>query len=305
VRRELSAALDDVGRYPDESSAVLALAERHARDPDEVLPLNGSAEAFWLLARVLAPRLAVVICPSFTEAETALRAAGSPVQRVFRDAESFALDPSCVPADADLVFTCNPNNPTGTLDAASTLERLARPGRVLVVDEAFMGFSPGEAESLAGRTDLPGLVVLRSLTKIWSIPGIRAGYLLACPELVSALRASRQPWALGTLALAALAVCARDETTPRKIAQQVAEARAELAGALAELPGVRVWPSAANFLLLRVPDGPRVRQRLLDRHIAVRPADTFPGLGPNHIRVSIRRPEENALLVDALTEALA
>lgn len=305
LRRELAAALDDACRYPDETAAVLAIAERHGRAPGEVLLLAGSAEAFWLLARLLAPRRAAVVCPSFTEAEAALRAAGRPVERVFRDEESFALNPSRVPAEADLVFTCNPNNPTGTLDAASTLEPLVRPERVFVVDEAFMDFVPGEAESLAARADLPGLVVLRSLTKIWSIPGVRAGYLLASPDLVSALRAARQPWAVGTLALAALAACARDDATPRKIAEEVAAARAELAAALATLPGVRVWPSAANFLLLRVLNGPRVRQRLLERRIAVRRADTFPGLGADHIRVSVRRLEENAVLVKALREALA
>lgn len=304
VRRELSVALDDASSYPDETAAVLAIADRHGRVPGEVLPLAGSAEAFWLLARVLAPRRAAVVCPSFTETEAALRAAGRPVERLFRDEESFALDPSRVPSEADLVFTCNPNNPTGTLDAASTLERLARPGRVLVVDEAFMEFSPGESESLAARADLPGLVVLRSLTKIWSIPGIRAGYLLASPDRVSALRDARQPWALSTLALAALAACARDEATPRKIAEEVGAARAELATALAGLPGVRVWPSVANFLLLRVPDGPSARRRLLECGIAVRRADTFPGLGPDHIRISVRRPEENAVLVEALREAL-
>lgn len=305
LRCQLVAALDDASRYPDEMAAVLALAERHGRAPGEVLPLAGSAEAFWLLARLLAPRRAAIICPSFTEAEAALRAAGRPVERVFRDEESFALDPSRVPAEADLVFTCNPNNPTGTLDAASTLELLVRPGRVLVVDEAFMDFVPREAESLAARADLPGLIVLRSLTKIWSIPGVRAGYLLASPDLVSALRAVRQPWAVGSLALAALAACARDDATPRKIAEEVAAARAQLAAALAELPNVRLWPSVANFLLLRVPNGPRVRQRLLEQRIAVRRADTFPGLGADHIRVSVRRPEENAALVEALREALA
>jgi histidinol-phosphate/aromatic aminotransferase/cobyric acid decarboxylase-like protein/adenosyl cobinamide kinase/adenosyl cobinamide phosphate guanylyltransferase len=304
VRQEVAAALEQLSRYPDEAPAILALAERHRRAPAEVLPLAGSVEAFWLLARALAPRRAVVVCPSFTEAEAALRAAGRPVTRVLRDEESFALDPSRVPADADLVFTCNPNNPTGTLDPAATLERLARPGRVLVVDEAFMELVPDEAESLAARRDLPGLVVLRSVTKAWSLPGIRAGYLLAPPDIVAALRAARPPWAVATPALAALAACARDRVTPRTVAREVAAARAELVAALATLPGVRVWPSAANFLLLRVPDGPRVRRRLLERGIAVRPADTFPGLGPDHLRVTVRRPEENAVLVRALEEAL-
>ena len=91
------------------------------------------------------------------------------------------LDPAAVAAGADLVVVGNPNNPTGTVDPAETLAALAAPGRVLVVDEAFMPFCPGEPASLASRADLPGLVVVRSLTKLWAIPGLRAGYLLAHP----------------------------------------------------------------------------------------------------------------------------
>ncbi len=86
-----------------------------------------------------------------------------------------------MPRDADLVVVGNPNNPTGSLDPAATVAGLARPGRVLVVDEAFMELTPDEAESLAGRRDLPGLVVVRSLTKLWGLAGLRAGYVLA-PE---------------------------------------------------------------------------------------------------------------------------
>ena len=92
------------------------------------------------------------------------------MRRVWRDPNSFHLDPAVVPAEAGLVVTGNPNNPTGTLDPAATLAGLARPGRMLVVDEAFMELTPGEAETLAGRRDLPGLVVVRSLTKLWGWP---------------------------------------------------------------------------------------------------------------------------------------
>jgi len=110
----------------------------------------------------------------------------------------------------------------------------------------------------------------------------------------------RQPWAVNTLALAALTACARDRVTAEKVAGDVAGAREALRAALAELPSVRVWPSAANFLLVRVPNGPAVRASLLERRIAVRRADTFPGLTPDHLRIAVRRPEENRLLLEAL-----
>jgi histidinol-phosphate aminotransferase len=297
--------LSRAAAYPDEGPATTALAARHGRPAEEVVLLNGAAEAFWLLAQVLRPQLAVVVAPSFTEPEAALQATGQRVQHVWRDPDSFPLDPAAVPAEADLVVTGNPNNPTGTLDPAATLAGLARPGRVLVVDEAFMEFTAGEAETLAGRRDLPGLVLVRSLTKLWGLAGIRAGYLLAPPALASALRAARQPWAVNTLACAALAAWAdqgADHAAHR--VRRLATSRERLAAALTALPGVRVWPSAANFLLLQVTDGPAVLAGLAARGIAVRPCHSFPGLTSNHLRVAVRDPADNQRLVDALGEAL-
>jgi histidinol-phosphate aminotransferase len=305
LRRELHAALDRAAAYPDERPAAEALAARHGRPPGEVVCANGSAEAFWLLAGVMRPSLAVVVQPSFTEPEAALRAAGHAVEPAWRDPVGFALDPNAVPRDADLVVVGNPNNPTGGLDPAATVAGLARPGRVLVVDEAFMELTPDEAESLAGRRDLPGLVVVRSLTKLWGLAGLRAGYVLAPEEIATALRAARQPWSVNALACAALAAWAREGAAhAHRLVGQVAAAREQLATALGALPGVRVWPSAANFLLLRVPDGPAVLTALAARGVAVRPCHTFPGLTPDHLRAAIRDPADNQRLVDALREVL-
>jgi L-threonine-O-3-phosphate decarboxylase len=304
LRGELLAAFDRVGEYPDDRPAAAALAARHGRDPAEVLPINGSAEAFWLLAGVLRPARPVVVHPTFTEPEVALRVAGHGVQRVFRHPKHFGLDPAAVPGNADLVVVGNPNNPTGNLDPAGLLAGLARPGRVLVVDEAFMEFTQAEAESLAGRGDLPGLVVVRSLTKLWALPGVRAGYLLCAPDLAAVLRAARQPWSVNGIACAALVACAGDRTTPSRVAERVTAAREELVADLRRLPSMRVWPSEANFLLLAVPAGPAVRSGLAERGIAVRPADSFPGLGPDHLRVAVRSPEDNRRLVAALKEVL-
>jgi L-threonine-O-3-phosphate decarboxylase len=304
LRGELLAAVNHAGSYPDQRPAIAALADRHGRDPGEVLPTNGSAEAFWLLATVLRPTRPVVVHPSFTEPEVAMRVAGHTVQRAYRRPESFALDPDAVPDEADLVVVGNPNNPTGNLDRADQVAALARPGRVLVVDEAFMEFTEGEAESLAGRGELPGLVVVRSLTKLWALPGVRAGYLLCAPDLAATLRAARQPWSVNNVACAALAACAGDRTTASRVAERVAAAREELVRALGRLPGVRVWPSAANFLLLQVPAGPAVRSGLAERGIAVRPADSFPGLGPDYVRVAVRSPEDNRRLATTLREVL-
>ena len=306
LKQVLRHALEQTGRYPEEREAREAVAARHGRDVEEVLLLNGACEAFWLLAHAVRPRLAACIHPGFTEAEAALRAVGSEIARVFREPQRWTFDPAQVSEQATVVVLDNPNNPTGTLEPAETVTALARRGLLLVVDESFIDFVPDEQASLAGRSDVPGLVVVRSLTKLWALPGIRAGYLLAAADIVRRLAAQRQPWSVNRLACAALAVCADDRQTPRQqVAGEVAAARSELLEAFGQLPGVRVWPSAANFLLLELPHGPHVVEALRQRGIAVRPAASFPGLSDDHIRVAVRRPEENAQLLAALAEVLA
>lgn len=304
LREELATSLERVSSYPDEADAGAAAAARHGRRAEEVLVVNGAAEAFWLVAAALRPRRPVIVHPTFTEPEAALRAYGLGVMRVFRDPETFALNPAAVPADADLVVVGNPNNPTGNLEAACTIAALARPGRVVVVDEAFMDFCLGEPESIAPRAELPGVVVVRSLTKLWSLPGLRAGYLLGPAELVARLREMRQPWPVNTLALRAIAACTRMPDEARRRAEDAAAARALLVAELCRISGVRVWPSAANFVLLQVGDGPALHQALNARGIAVRPAATFPGLSSDYLRVAVRTPEDNEQLVRAVRASL-
>ncbi|WP_233160925.1 Rv2231c family pyridoxal phosphate-dependent protein CobC [Actinophytocola xanthii] len=309
LRSRLVEALDEIGRYPSaehDAAARRAVAVRHGRSPDEVLVLAGAAEGFALLP-ALRPRLAALVHPSFTEPEVALRTAGVPVHHVLlAAADGFQLDAAAVPEEADLVVLGNPTNPTSVLHPADTLRALARPGRVLVVDEAFMDAVPGEVESLAGEA-LDGVLVLRSLTKTWALPGLRAGYALGPPPLLARLAAARPHWPVGTLQLAAVAACAEPLAVAEAeaAARETAEHRAVLAAALAELPGVRVHlPAAGPYLLLRVRDGERVREALRARGIAVRRGDTFPGLTTDHLRVAVRDPRRCEPLLVALRAEL-
>lgn len=178
LREHLAATLGDLAAYPDGTAARAAVAARHGRPVAEVLLTAGAAEAFVLLARVLTPRHVVVVHPQFTEPEAALRDAGHAVQRVLLPpSDGFRL--GAVPEEADLVVLGNPTNPTSVLHPADAVAALARPGRTLVLDEAFMDTVPGETESLAAVRDLPGrVVVLRSLTKTWGLAGLRIGYVL-------------------------------------------------------------------------------------------------------------------------------
>ncbi|WP_394358673.1 pyridoxal phosphate-dependent aminotransferase [Nocardia canadensis] len=410
LRDRLAARLDDLGRYPsaeDEAAARAAVAARHGRRPDEVLLLAGAAEGFALLPR-LAPRLAAVVHPSFTEPELALREAGVPVTRVILE-PPYTLDPDLIPEEADLVVLGNPTNPTSVLHPAAVIAALRRPGRLVVVDEAFAdavadgtvagaavdggpgggrefggtgdnvagaarnvasgavmrgavadpgGARPasssarrtpdlsstpsapaassirtapavdvepgapvrstsrpgsdsptshiaGEPESLAALA-APDVLVLRSLTKTWALAGLRCGYVLGAPEVLARLTQGRPHWPLGTLQLEAIIATAEPAavTASRRHADEIAVERAGMIERLTAL-GLDVHtPAAGPFLLLRVPDGELLRKRLADRGIAVRRADTFPGLGPDHLRVAVRGADEVDRLVEGLRASL-
>ncbi|MEV6757961.1 Rv2231c family pyridoxal phosphate-dependent protein CobC [Streptomyces sp. NPDC051214] len=294
LKRHIAASLDGLAAYPDGRAARDAVAERHGVTPDRVLLTSGAAEAFVLLARALKVRRPVVVHPQFTEPEAALRDAGHEVGRVLlREEDGFRLAGARVPEDADLVVIGNPTNPTSVLHPAASITELARPGRVLVVDEAFMDAVPEEREALAGRTDVPGLVVLRSLTKTWGLAGLRIGYVLADPETITALSRAQPLWPVSSPALAAAEVCVAPAALAEasEAAVRVADDRDHLLRGLREFApfGVRaVEPAEGPFVLVRVPGAAVLRGRLRERGFALRRGDTFPGLGAEWLRVAVR-----------------
>ena len=300
--RALTASLAEVGSYPTTVAAEQALAGLHGRAPEEVLATAGAAEAFSLLARLRPWQMPVVVHPQFTEPHAALLQEGHTVREVTCEAgHGFVLDPDAVPEGADLVVVGNPTNPTGVLHPASVLRRLLRPGRVVVVDEAFMDAVPGETESLADLS-LPGLVVVRSLTKHWGIPGVRAGYLLTEPEVRAQLGAKQVPWSVSRTAAAAMVACATPEAQADSAerAASLAVWRAVLEQGLTQL-GVAHQPSSASFVLAEV--GVGVHATLRRVGIAVRRCDTFPGLGPSWVRIAVRPPELSRRVLAAIDDA--
>ncbi|MEU0441683.1 Rv2231c family pyridoxal phosphate-dependent protein CobC [Streptomyces sp. NPDC006186] len=294
LRERIAGALEDLAAYPDGRAARAAVAARHGVEPGRVLLTAGAAEAFVLLARALDVRRPVVVHPQFTEPEAALRDAGHEVGRVLlREADGFRLDAAAVPEDADLVVIGNPTNPTSVLHPAEAVAALARPGRCLVVDEAFMDAVPGEREALAGRTDVPGLVVLRSLTKTWGLAGLRIGYVVSSPEVIAALERAQPLWPVSTPALAAAQACVAPAALAEAedAARAIAGHRAYLVAGLTAFAGAGlrvVTPAEGPFVLVRVPGAADVRRRLRERGWAVRRGDTFPGLDADWLRLAVR-----------------
>ena len=293
----LRRSLDDVGAYPSADAARTAVAARHGRNADEVLVRPGAAEAFTLVARWRPWRCPVMVHPQFTEPHAALEQAGHTVTSVVLP-QPYVLDPALVPEDADLVVVGNPTNPTGALHPTAAIRTLLRPGRVVVVDEAFIDCVPGEAGTLAGEPH-DGLVVIRSLTKHWSIPGIRAGYLLSTEDAVAGLARGQVPWSVSTPAAAAVVACMAPAAVEesRRRAEEIADWRKVLESGLHEA-GIPHLPSAASYVLAQVGTG--VRERLRRDGIAVRRADTFPGLDETWVRIAVRPPDVTDRLLRAL-----
>ena len=287
--QRLAARLPDLARYPgadDECAAIQAVAARHGRARDQVALLTGVAEGFALLPN-LRPTLAAVIAPSFTEPAVALSSAGIRLQHVVLE-PPFALAGIQVPDDADLVVVGNPTNPTSVLHAREQILALRRPGRIVVVDEAFADSIPGEPESLAGE-QLPDVLVLRSLTKTWSLAGLRVGYALGAPDVLARLTAQRAHWPVGTLQLTAIAACCAPDAVAEAAAdaRRVAALRTEMVTALRSA-GVEPVDGRAPFVLFTVPDAELLRKHLHSRRIAVRRCDTFVGLDGRYLRAAVR-----------------
>nr|WP_260605692.1 Rv2231c family pyridoxal phosphate-dependent protein CobC [Streptomyces sp. WAC01280] len=308
LRKRIADSLTGLAAYPDGRAARAAVAVRHDLPTGRVLLTAGAAEAFVLLARALPVRRPVVVHPQFTEPEAALRDAGHEVGRVLLRAEDgFRLDPAAVPEDADLVVIGNPTNPTSVLHPAESIAALARPGRTLVVDEAFMDAVPGERESLAGRTDVPGLVVLRSLTKTWGLAGLRIGYVLAEPETIALLEGAQPLWPVSTPALVAAEACMSPAALAEAehAAHRIAVERAHLLAGLAEFDEVRTVAGAEGpFVLLRIDGADAIRDRLRLLGFAARRGDTFPGLDRNWLRLAVRDRATTNRFLQALDQAL-
>jgi cobyrinic acid a,c-diamide synthase len=294
--------------YPNTDAATKAIAEAHGVTVDQVLPTAGGAEAFTLIARTLRPRRPLIIHPQFTEPEAALMTAGHrPERLILSPAAGFRLDAGQIPAEPDLILICNPTNPTGVLHPAWLINSVRRTGRIVVVDEAFMDAVPEETESLIS-DDLSGLLVLRSLTKTWGLAGLRAGYVIGDATLIAAMRRQQPPWSVSTPALAAMVACLtpRARSLAAAGAQEIADRRAYLVEQLANVGFTVAGRPETPFVLVDTSGvrGDRepgwVRLALRDHGFAVRRGETFPGLGPDWIRIAVREPDITDQFIAAL-----
>ncbi len=299
----LHEAVPHLGGYPDVSGARDALARWHGVDREMVLLTNGAAEAFTLVAQALGAERNLVVHPQFTEPEAALHRADRPVERwVLDPRDRRPLLREDIASGIGTVLIGNPTNPTGRLHHADDLRALIDPHRVLVVDEAFMDLLAGPSQTLIAPR-MQGTVVVRSLTKTWSLAGARVGYVVGDRDLVTALAARQSPWSVNSLAAHAVLAVAGPEGDERvRVAtEETALWRTHLERGLRDLDLDPV-PSHAPFVLVEV--GAGVRELLRSRGYAVRRGDTFPGLGAEWVRIAVRETHATDGLLRALRGVL-
>lgn len=281
------------------------IADEHGIKADNVLIGAGTSGLLQLLLQALPGDRLVVPTPTFTEYEDLGTAFGWTVDPVSLHPPRDGTPDGVPVGDAELVMVCNPNNPGGSLLARETMEEFRRVAErndtYLVVDEAYMPFvdAPDEETLVPEIREGERLVVLRSFSKFYGIPGLRVGYLLAPGEIVERMRARQNPWPVGEPALRGARQCLRAEAFQAKSREFIQDERGRVYEALRDIPGLSVLPSRTNFLLFESTVD-RLNEGLRERSLAVRDASTFTGLESGWYRIGLRTASENDRLLTAI-----
>ncbi|NES85280.1 MAG: threonine-phosphate decarboxylase [Moorea sp. SIO2B7] len=296
---------------PDYSNLCSTLAKWHKLPPEWILPGNGSAELLTWAGWELSQKLVKLPTPAFRDYLRVLRTFGGTVQQCPMDLLSnnlsWFVDKGEGAKNQGLLLN-NPHNPTGKLLAQEAILPYLDKFDLVVVDEAFMDFlPPQEQQSLIPVVqDYPNLVILRSLTKFYSLPGLRLGYAIAHPDRLRRWQKWRDPWPVNVLAAAAGEAVVEDQEFQRQTWDWLLPARYQLFEGLGALPGLQPLPGAANFLLVETeqPSSQLQEKLLKNQRILIRDCLSFPELGDRYFRVAVRTQEDNQRLLEGLTVIL-
>lgn len=324
VKLAIQACIDTIRAYPDPHAQQFKqrLSQLHDLPPEWIIVGNGAAELLTWACRSLSQLSQThLLSPAFGDYYRALQAFDACVIT-----HPISLNPNGAAADTSDwigamnlslpqgrqetqgILLNNPHNPTGFGFHQSELLSLLEQCALLVVDEAFMEFLPNPApySLVAVLARYPNLVIVRSLTKFFSIPGLRLGYALAHPSLIQQWQTWRDPWSVNTLAIAAGFAALDDTAFQAETFHWLNQARPLLHQELAQIPGLTVFPGIANFLLVRCAVSvTQLQLDLLQHHrILIRDCMSFPELGDRYFRVAVRTAQENAQLIQALREAI-
>ena len=313
--KAIQGGLDSLRDYPDPNYRQLrdALGKWHDLSPDFIIPGNGAAELLTWAGRELATFEQVyLLTPAFSDYKRALEAFGAKIAFCPLDVPQMVQNSpqqEDLSLDAPLSKNCglllnNPHNPTGQLFSRRSILPYLEQFALVVIDEAFMDFlPPEEQETLIPDVEAyPNLVVLRSLTKFYALPGLRIGYAVAHPDRLKHWQKWRDPWAVNSLAAEAAMAVLEDTEFQQQTFTWLKTARSRFYNDLANISGLFPLPGAANFFLVATDfSATELQAQLLKQtQILIRDCLSFPELGDRYFRVAIRRPPENQRLTQAL-----
>lgn len=318
VRAAVIGQVDSLVHYPEADAGPLrdALAAFHGVDAEQICPSNGTTELIFLLPRLVPGRRALIVSPAFSEYAKGLDAAGLEHESLLLSPDAgFPLDMAVLRERLSegfgILYLCNPGNPTGRLYLKSEIEQVAdlcrSSGTLLVLDEAFIDFCGEDASAVQSVGGSGRVVVLRSMTKFFAIPGLRLGYAVTDAATATRLSEMRGPWSVSTLAQAAGLAAIADTDFRIRSLEFIAGERQRFFRLLSSIHGLSPFTPSANYLLIRL-DGGRlakdIRKELLARRLLIRDCSLFDGLNGSYIRVAVRLPEHNDMLVESLREIM-
>jgi threonine-phosphate decarboxylase len=314
LREALVARLSEISFLPESGSETLVhlFAGKYGCSPQQVLAGNGTTEFIYAVPGSVQGRRALIIAPTYGDYQTAGEWAGLEVDFFnLKAEEDFALDFNRFSArltGGELVFFCNPNNPTGRVVPSRELMDfiLAHPASEFLIDESYLPFV--DEPSLAGFPLPANLFLLCSSSKIYGIPGLRLGFLVASEEKMARFAAHRKPWGVNRMAqVAGEYLLEHGDSYVQAVRDYLAQTRPGFVARLAALPGVQVIPGAANFILCRLEGAmtaSQLREGMLRQRIMIRDCGNFTGLDPHYFRVSLQEGDRNERCLAALAGIL-
>jgi len=320
IRQTLHASLESIIHYPDAHGFDLKQAiSQHYHVNTELITLgNGAVELMYILCHMLSPKSVLVTAPTFSEYEGAARASGATIEYLYLHADNnFTIDIKGMAerlTTMDIVFICNPNNPTGVLLNNIQIEELliaaTASNTYVVVDESFIDFLPNDDVYTCRQllTRYPNLIILHSLTKFYAIPGLRLGFALANPELTKLLHRGKDPWNVNTLAQKAGVTALSDYTYQQLSKEFMKKNKMDLYHSLLAIPGLKPYLPSVNFILINITEtnmtGKELQQAMATHNILIRECSNYPGLSSEYIRIAVKQPEENNKLIETFKKVI-
>ncbi len=304
--------LKHIVRYPDSNSTRLreAIGGYHSINPENILVGNGATALIHRIPRIIRPKRVLIPVPTFSEYESACRASGAKIKYIrLEEADGFRIDEEklirCLD-NTDLLFLCNPNNPTGQLlprkGVLKIVDKAEKKAVIVVLDEVFIDYA--ERESLIKETvRKKNLIVLRAFTKFFAMPGLRLGYLAANSDIINMLKEEMGTWPVNSLAQIAGEITLKDRNYIQKSIRYIERERGHLIKGISEINRLMPFPSPTNFILIKIKkdglDVPMLYDILAKRGILIRDCTNF-GVGDKFFRIAVRKKEENKRLLGEL-----